>query len=81
MGKGRLPGALMAKVMARVVAQGVALVMLLAILPGIVPARAQTAFDRPGGDYLNTPPNEAHDAQAHAETVLLLHAPKLPVFL
>jgi len=55
MGKGRLPGALMAKVMARVVAQGVALVMLLAILPGIVPARAQTAFDRPGGDYLNTP--------------------------
>ena len=33
------------------------------------------------GDYLYTPPNEAHDAVAHAETVLLLHAPKLPVFL
>jgi len=59
MGKGRLPGALMAKVMAsamtRVVAQGMAWVMLLAVLPAIVPASAQTAFDRPGGDYFNTP--------------------------
>jgi quercetin dioxygenase-like cupin family protein len=33
------------------------------------------------GDYLYTPPNEVHDAVAHAESVLLLHAPKLPVFL
>ena len=32
------------------------------------------------GDYLYTPPNEAHDAVAHAETVLLLSLPKLPVF-
>jgi hypothetical protein len=33
------------------------------------------------GDYLYTPPDKSHDAQAHAETVLLLVAPKLPVFL
>jgi quercetin dioxygenase-like cupin family protein len=33
------------------------------------------------GDYLYTPPDETHDAQAHEETVLLLVAPKLPVFL
>ena len=33
------------------------------------------------GDYLYTPPNQAHDAVAHEETVLLLHAPKMPVFL
>jgi mannose-6-phosphate isomerase-like protein (cupin superfamily) len=33
------------------------------------------------GDYLYTPPNESHDATAHVETILLLNAPKLPVFL
>lgn len=33
------------------------------------------------GDYLYTPPDAAHDAVAHEETVLLLNAPKLPVFL
>ena len=55
MGKGRLPGALMARVMARVVAQGMAWVMLLAVVLAIAPARAQTAFDRPGGDYSSTP--------------------------
>src|SRR5437879_7871308 len=31
------------------------------------------------GDYLYTPPNESHSAQAHAETVLLLNTPKLPI--
>ena len=33
------------------------------------------------GDYLYTPPGEAHDALAHEETVLLMNLPKLPVFL
>ncbi len=33
------------------------------------------------GDYLYTPPNEAHDARAHDVTILFLNAPKLPVFL
>ena len=33
------------------------------------------------GDYLYTPPDGVHDAVAHEETVLLLHTPKLPVFL
>jgi len=33
------------------------------------------------GDYLYTPPDAAHDAVAHADTVLLLTLPKLPVFL
>ena len=33
------------------------------------------------GDYLYTPPDGIHDAVAHTETVLLLHAPKLPIFL
>lgn len=33
------------------------------------------------GDYLYTPPDESHDAVAHAETILLLNAPKLPVFI
>jgi quercetin dioxygenase-like cupin family protein len=33
------------------------------------------------GDFLYTPPDESHDAHAHAATVLLLHAPQLPVFL
>jgi hypothetical protein len=51
MGKGRLPGAVMAKVMARVVACAA----LLSLVFASVPARAQTAFDRPGGDYFNTP--------------------------
>lgn len=32
------------------------------------------------GDYLYTPANQSHDAVAHAETVLLLSLPKLPVF-
>lgn len=41
--KGRLIGAFMASL--------VACVMLLALAP----AHAQTAFDRPGGDYANTP--------------------------
>lgn len=47
MGKGRLPGAVMASV--------AACAMLLSLLFASVPARAQTAFDRPGGDYFNTP--------------------------
>jgi len=47
MGKGRLLGAFMASV--------VACVMLLAAMLALAPARAQTAFDRPGGDYANTP--------------------------
>ncbi|OAF14828.1 apple domain-containing protein [Bradyrhizobium centrolobii] len=46
MGKGLLPGAVMASVVACVT-----LVLALACLP----VRAQTAFDRPGGDYFNTP--------------------------
>ena len=33
------------------------------------------------GAYLYTPPNESHDAVAHAESVILLSAPKRPVFL
>ena len=33
------------------------------------------------GDYLYTPPDGIHHAEAHAETVLLLVTPKLPVFL
>lgn len=51
MGKGRLPGAVMAKVSASVVA----CVTLLLLVFASGPARAQTAFDRPGGDYFNTP--------------------------
>ena len=47
MGKGRRPSALMASV--------AACVMLLAVMLGLAPVRAQTAFDRPGGDYFNTP--------------------------
>jgi len=31
--------------------------------------------------HLYTPPDGVHDAVAHEETVLLLHTPKLPVFL
>jgi hypothetical protein len=51
MGKGRLPGAVMASVLASVVACAA----LLSLLFVSGPARAQTAFDRPGGDYFNTP--------------------------
>lgn len=47
MGKGRLPGAFMAKVLA------CAMLLAAALAPPL--ARAQTAFDRPGGDYFNTP--------------------------
>ncbi|MCP3404854.1 PAN domain-containing protein [Bradyrhizobium sp. CCGB01] len=47
MGKGRLPGAVVASV--------VACVTLLSLLLASWPARAQTAFDRPGGDYFNSP--------------------------
>ena len=32
------------------------------------------------GDYLYTPPNEAHDAIAHTESITLLSAPARPVF-
>jgi hypothetical protein len=52
MGKGRLPGALMASAFMASVA---ACVMVLAAMLALAPARAQTAFDRPGGDYFNTP--------------------------
>ncbi|SEM87476.1 PAN domain-containing protein [Bradyrhizobium sp. OK095] len=51
MGKGRLSGAVMAKVMASVVAFATLLSLVLASWP----ARAQTAFDRPGGDYFSQP--------------------------
>ena len=51
MGKRRLPGAVMAKVLASVVA----CVTLLSLAIASGPARAQTAFDRPGGDYFSTP--------------------------
>jgi hypothetical protein len=44
MGSGRLPGALMAWLM---------LLLAAAFAPGSV--QAQTAFDRPGGDYLSAP--------------------------
>jgi hypothetical protein len=43
MGKGRLPGAFMASLVA------------CAVLLALGPAHAQTAFDRPGGDYASTP--------------------------
>ena len=33
------------------------------------------------GDYLYTPPGASHDAVAHADTLLLMHLPKLPIFL
>jgi len=33
------------------------------------------------GDYLYTPPDGVHDAIAHETTVMLLSAPKPPVFL
>lgn len=33
------------------------------------------------GDYLYTPPNESHDAIAHTQSIILLSAPKGPVFL
>ena len=33
------------------------------------------------GDYLYTAPNESHDAVAHTPAVILLSAPKRPVFL
>jgi quercetin dioxygenase-like cupin family protein len=33
------------------------------------------------GDYLYTPPDEAHDAIAHTASIILLSAPKRPVFL
>ena len=32
-------------------------------------------------DYLYTPPSESHDAIAHAQSIILLSAPKRPVFL
>lgn len=32
------------------------------------------------GDFLYTPPGEDHDLTALADTVLLLHLPKLPIF-
>ena len=32
------------------------------------------------GDYLYSPPGAAHEAIAHADTILLLSLPKLPVF-
>ena len=51
MGKGRLSGAVMAKVLAKVLACAV----LLSLAFASTPARAQTAFDRPGGDYFSTP--------------------------
>ena len=47
MGKGRLRGAVMASV--------VACTTLLALVFASAPARAQTAFDRPGGDYFSQP--------------------------
>ena len=47
MGKGRLSGAVMASVVAGVT--------LLSLVIASVPAHAQTAFDRPGGDYFNQP--------------------------
>jgi hypothetical protein len=43
MGKGRLTGAVMA------------CAALLSLLVASIPARAQTAFDRPGGDYFSSP--------------------------
>lgn len=33
------------------------------------------------GDYLYTPPGEAHAAQAHEDTVLFVSLPKLPIYL
>lgn len=33
------------------------------------------------GDYLYTPPDGVHDAVAHETTIMLLSAPKAPVFL
>lgn len=47
MRKGRLSGAVMASV--------VACITLLSLAVASVPVRAQTAFDRPGGDYFSTP--------------------------
>ena len=49
MGKGRL------SVMARVLASVVACAALLSLAVASWPASAQTAFDRPGGDYFSTP--------------------------
>src|SRR5262245_822464 len=51
MGKGRLRGAVMPKVLASLVACAALLLLVFAS----VPARAQTAFDRPGGDYFSQP--------------------------
>ena len=51
MGKGRLRGAVMPKVLASVVACAA----LLSLVFASVPARAQAAFDRPGGDYFSQP--------------------------
>src|ERR1041384_1533612 len=50
MGKGRLRG-----VIAKVLASVAACAALLSLAVASVPARAQTAFDRPGGDYFSTP--------------------------
>src|SRR5437764_15255616 len=47
MGKGRLSGAFMASVVAGAT--------LLSLVFASWPARAQTAFDRPGGDYFSQP--------------------------
>ena len=55
MGKGRLSGAVTAKVLAKVLASVVACAALLSLAFASVPARAQTAFDRPGGDYFSSP--------------------------
>lgn len=57
MGKGRLPAVMarvMAKTLAKVLASVVACVTLLSLALASGPARAQTAFDRPGGDYSST---------------------------
>jgi len=59
MGRGRLPRALVARMLARTLTRTLtrtlASIVLLAVALSAAPARAQTAFDRPGGDYLNAP--------------------------
>lgn len=52
--KGRPPGASMARGAARAGARALALALALLVLAA-PSARAQTAFDRPGGDYYSAP--------------------------